>query len=144
MSLTVGLLFHYKHLLIPWELLKTLKKLYFKELFINVRRMLLFMVEQVFLTMDSIWSIYNADIQCTVDRREEARQQRKSFSFKHSLTYLKYEFLYFYLLLDWLYFTVKYLFQERFMDANFMNNFIFDYFYLLNTWKTAFLFWVIW
>ena len=58
-------------------MLKTLKKLYFKDLFINVTRMLLFMVEQVFLTMDNIWSIYNADIQCTVGGREEAKGRDK-------------------------------------------------------------------
>ena len=63
-------------------MLKALKKLYFKEMFIDVRRMLLFMFKQVFLTMDNIWSIYNAHIQCTVGGTEEAKRQRQIFMFK--------------------------------------------------------------
>lgn len=52
MSLIVGLLFHLAfgfH-----EVLKALKKLYFKALFIDVRNVAC-LVEQVFLTKDNIW-----------------------------------------------------------------------------------------
>lgn len=109
-----------------------------KSYLVGARRMLLLMIKQVFLLMERfgrcVMQIHNA--QQTGERRPDSRE--KVLVLNIPWLALKYEFLYFYLLLDWLYFTVKYLFQQRFMDANFMNYFIFYYFYLLNTWKDSF------
>ena len=44
--------------------------------------MLLFMFEQVFLLMGEVWSIYNADTQCTAEGKEKAKGQRNFFMFK--------------------------------------------------------------
>ena len=46
---------------------------------VAVWRMLLFMVEQIFLLMGEVWWMHSADIQCTVEGREEAKGQRKLF-----------------------------------------------------------------
>ena len=54
--------------------------------------MLLFMFEQVFLLMGEVWSIYNADTQCTAERKEKAKGQRKIFMFKLCLSSIRYEF----------------------------------------------------
>ena len=48
---------------------------------VDAGRMLLFMVEQVFLLMGEVWSMHNADTQCMVEGREEAKRQRKFFIF---------------------------------------------------------------
>ena len=47
----------------------------------GVRRMLCFMAEQVFLPMRELWLMHNCKIQCVVERREEAKGQRKFFMF---------------------------------------------------------------
>ena len=46
---------------------------------VDARRRLFFMVEQVFLPMGDVWSMHNADTQCTVEGREEAKRQRHFF-----------------------------------------------------------------
>ena len=61
----------------------------FKELSYWSRRMLLFMVEQVFLQMREVWLMHNADTQCTVAGREEAKGKRKMFMFKFFLSFHK-------------------------------------------------------
>ena len=42
----------------------------------GARRMLFFMVEQVFLLMRKFWLTHKADTQCMVEGREEAKGQR--------------------------------------------------------------------
>ena len=49
---------------------------------VGARRMLLFMVEQVFLLIGE----FNVDTQCTVKGRKEVKEQRKFFMFKFSLS----------------------------------------------------------
>ena len=44
---------------------------------VDAGRMLLFMVEQVFLLMGEVWWMHNVGTQCTVEGREEAKGQRK-------------------------------------------------------------------
>ena len=46
---------------------------------IDARRMLLFMIEQVFLPLGEVWSMHNIDTQCTVEERVEVKGQRKFF-----------------------------------------------------------------
>ena len=46
---------------------------------VGARRMLLFMIEQVFLLMGEVWLVHNADTQCTVGGRGETKGQRRSF-----------------------------------------------------------------
>ena len=58
----------------------------------DARRMLLFRAEQVFLPTGKFWSMPNADAQCTVEGREEAKGQRKFFTFKFSCLAIKCEF----------------------------------------------------
>ena len=40
---------------------------------VGARKMLFFMVEQVFLPMEEVWSKHNAGTQCKVEGREEAK-----------------------------------------------------------------------
>ena len=51
----------------------------------DARRILLFMVEEVFLPMREVWSMYNADIQCSMGR-EGAKMQRRMLMLKFSLS----------------------------------------------------------
>ena len=51
----------------------------FKDCLVDAGRILLFMVEQVFLLMGEVWSMHNADTQCSVERGEEAKGQRSVF-----------------------------------------------------------------
>ena len=47
------------------------------------------MVEQVFLPFEEVWLIHSADEQSTLEGREEASGQRKSFLFKFFSSCLK-------------------------------------------------------
>lgn len=51
----------------------------FKDCLAGSRRMLLFKVKWVFLPMGEVWSMHNANTQCRVEGREEAKGQRKFF-----------------------------------------------------------------
>ena len=53
----------------------------FRSCLLGARRILFFMVKQVFLLMGKIWSVhwYNADTQCTIEGKEEAKGQKKNF-----------------------------------------------------------------
>ena len=53
---------------------------------VDSRRILLFMFEQLFLLMGEVWSMHNADTQCTVEGKEGAKRQRKFFMFKFLLS----------------------------------------------------------
>ena len=53
---------------------------------VDARRMLLFLIEQVFLLLGEVCSMPNADTQCTVVGKEEAQGQRKFFMFKFFLS----------------------------------------------------------
>lgn len=53
--------------------------------FVDTRRMLLFVFEQVFLTMGEVLLMHNANTQCTVEGRKEAKGKRKFFIFKFFL-----------------------------------------------------------
>ena len=46
---------------------------------VGARRMLFFMVEQVFLLLGEVCSMQNADTQCRVEAGGEAKGQRKKF-----------------------------------------------------------------
>ena len=59
-----------------------------EELWLVLEEQLIFMFEQVLLPLGSL---ANADAQWTVDRREEAKGQRKSFMFEF---FLRCEFLF--------------------------------------------------
>ena len=50
------------------------------------------MVERVFLPMQEVWSVHNADTQCIVEGREEAKGQRKILCLNFSYLAIKYEF----------------------------------------------------
>ena len=67
-----------------------------EELWLVLGEQLIFMFEQVLLPLGSL---ANADAQWTVDRREEAKGQRKSFCSKFSCLALKCEFLFHQLIL---------------------------------------------
>ena len=54
----------------------------------DARRMLPFMVEQVFL-LTGMFGMHNVDTQCAVEGREEAKEQRNYFMVKFSLTRLR-------------------------------------------------------
>ena len=58
---------------------------------VDAGRMLLFMVELVFLPMGEVWLIHNADTQCTVGG-ERRTKGRRIFTFKFFLSCDKYEF----------------------------------------------------
>ena len=44
------------------------------------------MAEQVFLLMGEVWSMHNADTQCTIGEREKNKGQGKCFMFKFFLS----------------------------------------------------------
>ena len=67
-----------------------------EELWLVLEEQLIFMSEQVFLPLAGL---ANADAQCTVDRREEAKGQRKILCSKFSCPALKCEFLFHQLIL---------------------------------------------
>ena len=46
---------------------------------VDAGRILLFMVEQVFLLMGEAWLMHNVDTQCTGEGRKEAKGQKKIF-----------------------------------------------------------------
>ena len=58
---------------------------------VDGRRMLLFMVEQVCLTVGEVWSRHKADTRCTLGR-ERKPKGRENFLFKFFLSCIKYEF----------------------------------------------------
>ena len=55
------------------------------------RRILVFMVEQVFLLMQEAWLMYNVDTQCTV-YGERRPKDRENFSLNFPCLAIKYEF----------------------------------------------------
>ena len=65
---------------------KIKKKCYLFSYLVDVRRMLLFIVEQAFLPTGEVWLMHDADTQCTVAGREEAKGQRKFFLLKFFLS----------------------------------------------------------
>lgn len=65
--------------------------IFLRSCLVNAKRMLLFMFEQVFLLVGEVWSIYNADTQCTAERKEKAKGQRKFLCLNLCLA-IKYEF----------------------------------------------------
>ena len=52
---------------------------------VDAGRMLLFMVEQVFLPREEAWLIYSADTQYTVWERGGRRAEKKNFMYKFFL-----------------------------------------------------------
>ena len=56
-----------------------------KSWLVGTRRMLLFVIEWVFLPRGEVWLMHNADTQCTVEGREKAKGQKKVFMFKFFL-----------------------------------------------------------
>ena len=49
------------------------------------------MVEQVFLLMGKVWFMHRSDVQCTVERREGTKGQKKNLNF--SRLAINYEFI---------------------------------------------------
>ena len=55
---------------------KTKKECYLPKSYLADTRRLLFMVEQVFLLMGEVWSMYNAGTQCTIVGREGPKAEK--------------------------------------------------------------------
>ena len=53
---------------------------------IDARRMVLFMVKQVFLPMGEVWWMHNADAQCTVQGEGRPKGKEEFFMFKFFLS----------------------------------------------------------
>ena len=58
----------------------------------DARRMLLFVVGQVFLPKGEVWLMCHADTQCTVGRGKETKGQKEIFCLNFSYLAIKYEF----------------------------------------------------
>ena len=67
----------------PYEIKKDCYHLW--SCFVDIRRMLFFVFEQVFLITGEVLLMHNAYTQCTVEGREEAKGKRKFFMFKFFL-----------------------------------------------------------
>ena len=71
-----------------------------KSCLVGARRMLFFMVEQVFLPMEASWLKHNADWKCTVEGKEEVKS-RKILHLNFSCLVIKHQYkLYFTLSMD--------------------------------------------
>ena len=64
---------------------------------IGAMRILFSVVEQVFLPMGEVWSMPNADTQCTVKGRKEAKGKRKMSCLDFSCLAIKYEVYFIYI-----------------------------------------------
>ena len=60
---------------------------------VATRRRLLFVVEQVFLLMGKVWFMHRSDVQCTVERREGTKGQKKNLHLNFSRLAINYEFI---------------------------------------------------
>lgn len=49
--------------------------LYLRSCLVDVKRMLFFMAAQVFLPMERVWLMHNADAQCTVQEEKRPKGQ---------------------------------------------------------------------